>query len=169
LLDWLAADFAAHNYSVRRLMRAIVLSRGYQLTRWAGSGAPAADAFAVAIEKPLTAEAIARCAQIASGHMADDSLRQALMERFPDAPTRPARATIQQTMFLANSDQMAALFAPGGNDAGTLPPPEDRVRIAFRRTLIRDPDAEELVQGVAFLKAHTDSPAATGQLLWALV
>jgi len=43
------------------------------------------------------------------------------------------------------------------------------VRTSFRRTLIRDPDAEELVQGVAFLKAHDDSPAATGQLLWALV
>jgi mono/diheme cytochrome c family protein len=169
LLDWLAADFAAHDYSVRHLMRAIVLSRSYQFARWTGSDAPPADAFAAAIEKPLTAEAIARSAQIASGHAADDSLRQALMERFPDAPTRPARATIQQTMFLANSDQMAALFAPGGNDSAPLPPPEDRVRAAFRRTLIRDPDTEELVQGVAFLKAHADSPAATGQLLWALV
>jgi mono/diheme cytochrome c family protein len=168
LLDWLADDFAAHNYSVRRLMRAIVLSRGYQLARWTGIDAPPTDTFAAAIEKPLTAEAIARCAQIASGHLADDSLRQALMERFPDPPTRPARATIQQTMLLANSDQMAALFAPGGNDTPPLPPPEDRVRTAFRRTLIRDPDAEELVQGVAFLKAHA-SPAATGQLLWALV
>lgn len=31
LLDWLSEDFAKHQYDVRRLLRAIVLSRGYQL------------------------------------------------------------------------------------------------------------------------------------------
>jgi mono/diheme cytochrome c family protein len=169
LLDWLAADFATHNYNVRRLIRAIVLSRSYQLARWAGSDAPPADAFAAAMEKSLTAEAIARSAQIASGQVIDDNLRQALMERFPDVPTRPARATIQQTMFLANSDQMAGLFMPDGKDTAPLPPPEDRVRAVFRRALVRDPDAEELAHGVAFLNAHADTSAATGQLLWALV
>ena len=31
MLEWLGRDFAAHNYDIRRLVRAIVLSRGYQL------------------------------------------------------------------------------------------------------------------------------------------
>jgi hypothetical protein len=44
-------------------------------------------------------------------------------------------------------------------------PPEESVRAAFRRALVRDPDAEELTRGVAFLKAHSEP----GQLLWALV
>jgi len=72
-------------------------------------------------------------------------------------------------MFLANSEQMAALFAPTASSEAAALPVEDRVRGAFRRTLIRDPDDEELTHGVAFLKAHDDSAAAMGQLLWALV
>jgi hypothetical protein len=169
LLNWLAADFAAHDYQVRRLMRAIVLSRGYQLGRGTDSTLSHPDAFAAALERPLTAEAIARSAQIASGQETDDAFRQALMERFPDSPIRPARATIQQTMFLANSEQMAALFAPKGNAAVPQATAEDRVRAAFRRVLIRDPDGEELARGVKFLQGHGDSRAATGQLIWALV
>lgn len=169
LLDWLAADFATHDYSVRRLVRAIVLSQGYQLARWTNSDPPPAEAFAAALERPLTAETIARSARIASGHDADDSLRQALSERFADLPIRPARVTIQQTMFLANSDQMAALFSDGGSDLATVVSPLERVRAAFRRALVRDPDGEELAQGVEFLNAHGDSHAAAGQLLWAIV
>jgi mono/diheme cytochrome c family protein len=169
LLDWLSNDFAAHDYQIRRLMRAIVLSRGYQLTRGSASEISPPDAFASALEKPLTAEAIARSVQIASGKQTDDAFRQALIERFPDSPIRPARATIQQTMFLANSEQMATLFATQNDQDQTDAPVEERVRAAFRRVLIRDPDTDELAQGVAFLKNHGDSHTATGQLIWALV
>jgi hypothetical protein len=145
------------------------LSRGYQLSRWIGPNPPPVESFAAAIEKSLTAEAIARSLQIASGKDTDDSFRQALIERFPEIPIRPAQATIQQTMFLANSDQMAALFGATQSDVSPAAKAEDQVRAAFRRTLIRDPDAEELAHGVAFLKAHGDTPAATSQLIWALV
>ena len=61
LLDWLARDFAAHGHDVRRVLRQIVLSRGYQLAAWPGpAAAPPPEAFAAAVERPLTAEAIAR-------------------------------------------------------------------------------------------------------------
>src|SRR5262249_48935925 len=99
----------------------------------------------------------------------DGAFRQALTERFPDSPIRPARATIQQTMFLANSEQMAALFAAGSNGNAGHGSPEDRVRDAFRRALVRDPDPEELAHGAAFLASHGNNSAATGQLLWAIV
>jgi hypothetical protein len=167
LLDRLAADFAAHNYDVRRLIRSIVLSRGYQLAPWAGPHAPPPEAFAAAAEKPLTAESIARSVRIASGRSADDdALRRAVVERFPDVLPGTPRASIQQAMFLANSDLVAALFKA---DLALSPASEDRVRAAFRRALVRDPDAEELARGVAFLNAHTDPSAAVGQLRWALV
>jgi mono/diheme cytochrome c family protein len=175
MLDWLAADFAAHHYDVRRLIRAIILSNGYQLAAWAGPNAPPPDAFAAAAEKPLTAEAIARSARIASGRSPDDdALRRALVDRFPDVLPRTPRSTIQQAMFLANGDAIAALFKPAPDTAATrlaaLPTPADRVREAFRLALLRDPDADELAHGIAFLQAHTDKPAeAVGQLLWALV
>jgi mono/diheme cytochrome c family protein len=169
LLDWLAADFAAHQYSVRRLIRSIILSRGYQLARPSGN-APPPDAFATALEKPITAEAIARSLQIASGRSSDDNLRQAIAERFPDSPIRPAHATIQQTMFLANSEQMAAIFSPNDKDAApAASTPADCVRAIFRRALIREPDAEELAHGSEFLSDHENVAVASGQLLWALV
>jgi mono/diheme cytochrome c family protein len=175
LLDWLANDFAAHGYDVRRLMRSIVLSRGYQLAAWAGPAAPPPEAFAAAPEKPLTGEALARSARIAAGRSPDDdALRRAFVERFPDVLPRVTRATIQQAMFLAHGEPIAALFKPDAGSAavrlGALPVPADRVRAAFRLALVREPDAEELAHGVAFLAAHADRPAeAAGQLLWALV
>jgi hypothetical protein len=174
LLDWLAADFAAHEFKPRRLVRAIVLSRAYQLAAWSGDNPPDASAFAASTEKPLMAEAIARSARIASGRPADDdALRQAFAESFPDVLPRVTRATIQQAMLLANSDKFSALYkAESGNAAeilAGLPSLEDRVRQAFHFALTREPDADELARGVEFLKTRSDKAAdATGQLLWAL-
>jgi hypothetical protein len=75
---------------------------------------------------------------------------------------------MQQAMFLVNGEVVAALFKPA--TANPIPStPEETVRGAFRRALIRDPDKDELARGVQFLKSHPDSPAAAGQLLWALV
>jgi hypothetical protein len=151
------------------VIRSIVLSRGYQLARWSGPNAPPPEAFAAAVEKPMRAEAIARSMRIASGRTPeDDALRQAVVERFPGVMPRATRATMQQAMFLANSELVAGLFKPSPGET-TATQPEEAVRAAFRRALIRDPGAEELARGVAFLKAHSDHSAALGQLLWALV
>ena len=175
LLDWLAKDFAAHGYDMRRLVRAIVLSRAYQLATWAGSNPPAPEAFAAAAEKAIPAETLARSAGIASGRVAEDAaLRLAFAEAFPDILPRVPRATIQQAMLLANSARLAGLFKPeSGNAAvrlGAIPAVEERVREAFRLTLIRQPDDDELTQGMKFLDAHAERPAeAAGQLLWSLV
>jgi len=170
LLDWLADDFSQHGYNVRRLIRAIVLSRGYQLAPWSGSGKPAPEAFAAAAERPLTPEAIARSARLAVGLAPDDDeLRRAVVEAFPGIPTRPAQATMQQAMFLANNTTLIALFQPQAADRTPLPSPAESVRATFRRALVREPDAEELERSIAFLQAHTDARAAAGQLLWALV
>jgi hypothetical protein len=174
LLEWLATDFATHDYAPRRVVRAIVLSKGYQLGAWRGENAPAANAFAAAAEKPLMAEAIARSARIASGRPADDvALRQTFADVFPEVLPRVTRATIQQAMLLANSDKFSGLYSPESGNApailASLPSLEDRVRGAFQFSLTREPDAEELARGVEFLKSRKDKAAdAAGQLLWAL-
>jgi len=174
MLEWLAKDFAEHHYDIRRPIRGIVLSRGYQLAAPA-KDLPPPEAFAAAMEKPLIAETLLRSTQIATGGASDDpKMRQAFLECFPDVLPRVARATIQQAMFVGNSPQFADFFRPAPGSAieqiGALPQPEDRVREAFRRALVRAPDADELAQGVQFLAASKGSPAeAVGQLLWALV
>ena len=175
LLDWLAKDFAAHGCDMRRLVRSIVLSRAYQLATWTGANPPAAEAFAAAAEKPIPAETLARSAGIASGRSAEDAeLRQAFAEAFPDILPRVPRSTIQQAMLLANSERLAGLFKPEPGSAavrlGEISAPGERVREAFRVTLIRPPDDDELAQGVKYLDAHAGRPAeAAGQLLWSLV
>ena len=175
LLDWLARDFAAHDYDTRRLVRAIVLSRAYQLGAATGARPPPPETFAAALEKPLTAEAMARSARIASGRSADDpKLRQAFAEAFPDVLPRSPRATIQQSLFLANSETFGALFAPDAGTAadrlGRLPQVSDRVVQAFALALSRAPAPEELAEGTKYLRAHDRAPGqAAGELLWSLV
>jgi len=173
LLEWLSTDFATHNYDIRRLVRAIVLSRGYQL---AGCNpCPTSEAFAAAAERPLTAEAIVRSARLVSGRTGDDGeLRKAVLECFPEVLPRVTRATIQQAMFLAGSERLSQNFKPDpGTTAerlGNLSAFEARVREAFRAALIREPDDAELVRAIEFLKAASDTPGeAAGQLLWTLV
>jgi mono/diheme cytochrome c family protein len=173
LLDWLANDFASHHYDMRRLIRAIVSSRVYQLATSRDSIPP--EAFAAAHERPLMAETLARSARLASGRPAEDAgLRQAFAAAFPDVLPRVQRATIQQAMLLANSEQLAGLFKPEPGTAaerlGALEKIEDRVREAFHLALVREPDAGELAQGIAYLETRASQPAeAAGQLLWALV
>jgi len=177
LLEWLAKDFATHHYDTRRLVRAIALSRAYQLSPWTGPKAKALapETFAAALEKPLTAETMARSARIASGRSADDAaLRQAFVEAFPDVLPRIPRATIQQSLLLANSESLAGLFlAEPGTAAerlGKMSKAQDRVREAFCLALGRLPDRHELAEGTKFLEAKPNAvgPAA-GELLWTLV
>jgi hypothetical protein len=174
LLDWLATDFASHDYAPRRLIRSIVLSRGYQLAAWTGENPPPPSAFAAAAEKPLMAEVIARSAQVSSGRTADDAaLRQKFAETFPDVLPRVPRATVQQAMLLANSEAFSGLYKPEPGNAvdalAQIASLEDRVRAAFQFALTREPDAEELARGVEFLRSREDRAAdAAGQLLWAL-
>lgn len=174
LLDWLAQDFAAHHHDVRHVIRQIVLSRGYQLAAWPGPAAPPpADAFAAALERPLTAESIARSARLAAGHPPDDDpLRKALSAAFPDVMPREVRSTVQQAMFLTNDPTFTALFAPGpaAEALALRATAEDRARGAFRQALLRDPEASELAHATAYLEARPEAPAvAVGQLLWSLV
>ena len=175
MLTWLANDFAAHHYDMRRVVRSIVLSRAYQLAAAPKDHAPPPESFAAAAEKPLIAEALLRSTLIATGRASDDpKLRQTFADCFPDVLPRVVRATIQQAMFVANSDQFSDLFHAASGDASekiaALKTPEEQVRETFRRALVREPDADELAHGVEFLRKDADHPAdAIGQLLWALV
>jgi mono/diheme cytochrome c family protein len=175
LLEWLATDFATHGYDMRRVVRAIVLSRGYQLAASPPGQKALPEAFAAALERPLIAEAIARSARIAAGRPAEDAaLRRAVAERFPDVLPRVVTPTVQQAMFLANSEEILALFKPESNTAteklAAIANLEARARAAFHVVLIREPAADELARAVEFLQMRADQPAvAAGQLLWALV
>ncbi|MEN9676082.1 MAG: hypothetical protein RIS76_1978 [Verrucomicrobiota bacterium] len=171
LLDWLASDFATHQYDIRRLIRGMVLSRAYALS----SSDAAPEVFAGALERPLTAEQLARSWRLAAGlSAADDPLRRATVAALPDVLPREYNATFQQAQFLAHSPLLAELLTPAPDRTVTrlaaLPDTAMRVREAFLAAYLRTPDAEELVQADAFLKERSDRPEeAVRDLFWALL
>ena len=170
LLDWLAQDFATNHFDIRRLVRGIVLSQVYGL---APGGAP--EAFAGALERPLTAEQLARSWRIAAGLPPDDdALRRATISALPAVLPKDYNATFQQAQFLANSPVLASILKPSTNNTVTrlagLPDRSARVNEAFRAVYARLPDADEAAQALAFLDARPDKPEeAMRDLLWALM
>ncbi|HWB05182.1 MAG TPA: DUF1549 domain-containing protein [Verrucomicrobiales bacterium] len=172
LLDWLAKDFETHKYDVKRLVRGIVLSRVYALGSAKGT---APEWFAGALERPLTAEQIARSWRVAAGlPPSDDTLRRAVIGAMPDVMPKEYNATFQQAQFLTNSPALAGILQPAsGNTAerlAALPDAAARVKEAFLSVLARTPDDEELKQATAFLNERPDKPAdGVRDLLWALM
>lgn len=177
LLDALAQDFEKSGYDVKRLVRALVLSRAYQLDSRPVGNNPQPDLFAHALDKPLTAEMLYRSLMVAATGKTDaeqPDLQAALIEVFPDLFAEENIATLRQSMFLTNNPMVQQLVKPAsGNTAerlAAISDPAARVREAFRAAYGRDPDADELKRSVAFLTARADrQPQATQQLWWALL
>lgn len=170
LLDWLAQDFSSHGYDVRRFLRGIVLSRVYAL----GTGDAQPEAFAGAVERPLTAEQLARSWRVAAGlPPQDEALRRAAVAALPDVLPREYNASFQQAQFFTNSPAIGELLKPAtGNTAArlaALPDTAARVAAAFRAVLGRAPDKAEAAQSVAFLNSRVEADAGVRDLLWALM
>lgn len=174
LLEWLARDFEAHQFDVRRLIRGVVLSRVYSLGI-ASEGSPAPETFAQALERPLTAEQLARSWRVAAGMAPnEDGLRRAVTAALPDVLPREYNATFQQAQFLTHSAGLAGLLKPAaGNTADRLVAvgnPRIRVEEAFRTVLGRLPDVDEANHVEAFLRERNDAPKdAVRDMLWALM
>jgi hypothetical protein len=171
LLNWLSEDFSASKYDARRFVRGVVLSRAYAL----GHGDAPPDSFGAMVERPLTAEQLARSWRVAAGLAPeDDALRAAVVKALPDVLPKEYNATFQQAQFLTNSPAVSALLKPeGGNTVerlAALPDHAQRARQAFVAVYGREPDPEESSEVVAFLDARPGQTAdAARDLMWALI
>ena len=171
LLDWLSQDFAASRQDIRRFVRGIALSRAYALSP--SDAAP--EKFAGALERPLSAEQIARSWRVAAGLSAEDNaLRRGVIAAMPDVLPKEYNATFQQAQFLSYSPALANVLKPAAE--GTLARlvaiagSEERVRQAFLAVHGHGPDSVEAKQAKAFLDARPDQPAeAVRDLLWAMM
>ena len=138
--------------------------------------------FARALDKPLSAEQLFRSLLVATGNRADTNgvvagksekeLRRAFIRQFPDLFPAEYNASLQQAMFLANSELFDQLLAPREGNLTTrltaVPDEKARVREAFAAVFGREPDVEELRECGAYLKGRA-TEAGAKQLLWAML
>ena len=173
LLDWLAQDFATHQHDIRRVVRGIVLSRVYGLGRAAGPVPP--EAFAGALERPLTAEQLARSWRIAAGLPPENEvLRRATVTALPEVLPREYNATYQQAQFFSNAPDLQEILKPDpGSTAASLaalPDTSARVQGAFLSVYGRLPDTEEAAHAAQLFDPLPGAPAEPiRDLLWALL
>jgi hypothetical protein len=196
LLDELAAEFVAHKYDVKWLVREIALSEAYQRSSElpAGLEDPPADRYLVAVMKPLSPEQFAYALMQATGHA--DAERAALgkkgteaqldarlaprvgpfraiLGRGGDAAADGFSSTLDQTLFLKYGSAVRGLIPPrAGNLAdrlGKTTNPDAVAEELFAAALSRRPTAEERNDVAAALRTATDRQKAINELIWALV
>lgn len=198
LLEHLAKDFTARKYDVKAVVRDLVLSQAYQRASELPKGAKDADPakFAVAPLRPLTPEQFAWSILQAMGEL--DAERKALgakateaalyakyagqaapiVNLFANPPGEPAtgdfEATIDQTLFLRNSEQIRSLLAPRAGDlADRLNNLKEAAPFAeelYLSVLTRLPAPEEAKDVADYLvRRSADRQVAVQELIWALV
>jgi len=182
LLNWLTRDFEQSRYDIQHLIRALVLSRVYQLdSRPAVGKVPPADAFARMQEKPLSAEQLYRSFLVATGNANglagtespnERALRWAFITRFPELFSSEVNASLQQAMFVSNSPLIDRLLRSQEGSATAqllaLDSPSERVNLAFAVVLGRAPEPEEKERCVNYLNKR-GGEAGVRQLVWALM
>jgi hypothetical protein len=177
LLEWLGHDFEQSGYDVKRLVRAIVSSRAYQLdSKPTGKTPPRPESFARALDKPLSAEQLLHSLWVATGTKVEPSatgeMERTFAAKFPDLMAETYSPSLQQALFLTNSPVLDDLLKPvPGNTVAklmALKSNEARVREAFSSVLGRAPDALELQQCQSMLAAQSPEKGVKN-LLWALL
>jgi len=178
LLEWLAGDFAAHEYRIRRILKAIAMSRAYQLGTAADSQADP-KYFSSSLSKPLTADGYLRSVLVAL-EMKDvekwDSVenRVALAKLFPDVLAEESLATISQGLMLSNGELMQQLVNQENSKTiaacETLTDPAQIVNFLFQRIVLREPLEDERLRCLEYLNADQGKRKERIKgLAWALI
>lgn len=184
-LDALAADFAAHQYDLKHLLRVITRTRAYGLAAGAPEAEAAWAAFAPrALPAPVLLDAILAATELdplleeALGQRAD-ALRAGMRKKFrflfdvdESGESDDFEGTIPQALLLLNGPlvghgasalagtALADVLAMPGGDAA-------KIEALYLRTLSRRPSAEETARWVRFLDeaaaAPDDAPAPAAQ------
>ncbi len=171
LLDWLARDFEASGYNAKRLIRAIMMSKAYQLqSRTIERMQP--DSFAFGLEKPLTAEAYLNSLAVVLDLKENEKaeLGKAFRTQFPDVIPENNLTNLKQTMMLTNGSELHAVFEKAVERMNFEDGIVERVHSLYARVFGRKPNDDELFAVGGYLRSRKDRPKkATAQVLWAMV
>ena len=194
VLETLSLDFAANDYNLRRLLRALVLSDAYQLSSQAPTDEPSQSlVFARMNIKSFSADQLYDCISVATQYEAmrdnratsgvlarfGNTSRQAFIEQFraPPGQRTDYHAGIPQSLTLmhgrlihgatdlSSSGLLKSLQAPFFTD-------EQRIETLFLSTLSRYPSKKEQEKMLAHVKAASsdeERSTALGDILWALL
>lgn len=175
LLDALDEDFRSSGYDVRRLVRAIVNSRAYQLSSVRQSNSDDPADFASYLDRPLTAEQMARSIQlILRGEFRNDSpLVNQLRARLGEVMPEESVTTVKDALFLTNNVAINDYIATSQESShliATLSQSSkpEAVNLLFETVYSRTPTAEEQKRVVEFLG---ESPSRDDwcHLVWSLL
>jgi hypothetical protein len=194
VLDTLSRDYAASKFDLRRLLRAIVLTKTYQLSSRSPQSDPARTLhFAQMNVKSFTAEQLYDCITVATRQavVSNDSTGVNGLQRFgdmsretfiaqfraPDGQVTDYHAGIPQALTLmhgglihsatdlTSSGLLKSLAAPFFTD-------DQRLDTLFLSTLSRYPEPAErelMMKPVKLAKTDGERQQALGDVLWALL
>jgi hypothetical protein len=197
LLDALAADFAAHRYDLKHLVRTILESRIYQLstepndtnladTRYFSRGYRRRLPAEVLMDAVRDATGVADTfAAVPAGGRANQAWSYKIESHFLDAFGRPnsssdcpcerdTQLSVVQTLHLMNSKSVQAKLTEGGGRVRKLAegtqPPQEVVTDLYLATLSRLPTEAEIRTAVAaYSVPGATRQTATEDVMWALL
>ena len=163
LLTELAENFRESGYNIRQLVRAIVLSRPYQLESRRPNGLEDPATFAWSLEKPLTAEQLAASMEVvlrnnsAAAHQDSELLRD-IRDRMPDVLPKESVSTIRDALFLTNNTALNEFIAQSNDDKHLIPrciqlnSNHERADLLFRIVFGRSATADERTVIINYLQ-----------------
>jgi hypothetical protein len=187
LLDELARQFVASGHDLKWLVRAITLSKAYQLASAYDGPPPEPRLFARMPLRVLTGEQLYDSVLVATGltgarrqpYFAFGSSRQDFLDKFR-APERRTeyQASISQALTLMNGSLLAEATNPkrgpvlGAIAEATFMSTTGKVEALFLAALSRKPRSEELGRLAAYVERggpRGDRKQALGDVFWALL
>lgn len=179
LLDLLARELTEHKFDLKWLLRELVLTRTYQRSGVLPADAkePLPEHFAVALEKPLSAEQLFASVTRAVGSAPNDAIKQKFLKAFANPPMEPEgefAPSLRAALFLMNDADLLKLLDAQPENLPTrlkaLDSPEAVADELYVSILSRRPSADEIVEVTEQLKVAGDrKDLVLKQIAWALL
>ncbi len=179
LLELLARELTEHKFDLKWLLRELAMTRTYQRSGVLPADAkePLPEHFAVALEKPLSAEQLFASSTTAVGTKPTDVIKAKFLKAFANPPMEPEgefAPSLRAALFLMNDVELLKLLDAQPENLLTrlkaLDSPAAVADEVYISVLSRSPSADENADVTEQLKAAGDrKEAVLKQLVWALL
>lgn len=179
LLELLARELTEHKFDLKWLLRELAQTRTYQRSSALPTNAkePLPEQFAVALEKPLSAEQLFASVTRAVGTTPNDAVKLKFVKAFANPPMEPEgefAPSLRAALFLMNDAELLKLLdAQPGNLVTRLKTLDSADTVAdelYLSVLSRRPTADEIAEVTEQLRSAGDrKETVLKQLAWALL